>query len=159
QDAAHAARRGRMTMARSDHDELIRSLAADLTPVQRLASPARRALGWLAVVGVIAIGFAAGTDVVATAPRIAGASDMALAVAGSALTAILAAVAAFQLALPDRGRGWALLPVPAAMLWIGASGAGCLRSWFIPDASIPPVSETEACLIFILGLSVPLSIL
>jgi len=146
-------------MARSDEDQLIRSLSADLTPVRRLSPPAYRALGWLAAVGVIAVGLAAGTDVVATLCRITAAPDLCLAVAGSTLTAVLAAVAAFQLAVPDRRWTWALLPLPAAALWIGASGAGCLRSWLVPSTSVPTSGETEACLIFIFGLSIPLSIL
>jgi len=146
-------------MARSDEEQLIQSLSADLAPVRRLPPPAYRALVWLAAVCVIAVGLAAGTDVAATVRRITAAPDLSLAVAGSALTAVLAAIAAFQLAVPDRRWTWALLPLPAAALWIGASGAGCLRSWLVPDTSVPSPGETEACLIFIFGLSVPLSIL
>jgi hypothetical protein len=91
--------------------------------------------------------------------RLAAAPDMWLAVTGSALTAILAAVAAFQLSLPDARRAWALLPVPAALLWIVASGVGCLRGWFVPGTHAADLSEARDCLIFIVGLSVPLSAL
>jgi hypothetical protein len=87
------------------------------------------------------------------------APDMWLAAIGSLVTAVLAAVAAFQLSLPDRKPTWALLPLPAAVFWIGASGIGCLRSWFVPETHPASLEETGICLIFILSLSVPLSIL
>jgi hypothetical protein len=82
-----------------------------------------------------------------------------LAAKGSVLTAVLAAAAAFQLGLPDRNAAWALLPLPAVLLWIAASGIGCLRPWSIADAYSMPPDGTEHCLIFILGLSLPLSLL
>jgi hypothetical protein len=80
-----------------------------------------------------------------------------LAVTGSAATAILAAFAVFQLSLPDARRAWALLPLPAALLWIAASGVGCLRAWFVPGTHAADLSEASDCLFFIVGLSVPLS--
>jgi hypothetical protein len=43
------------------------------------------------------------------------------------------------------------------LLWIAASGIGCLRSWFVADAGLHPLAETGDCLAFILGLSVPLA--
>ncbi len=68
-------------------------------------------------------------------------------------------VAAFQLSLPDRSPLWALLPLPAALLWIGASGAGCLRVWLVPGVHPADLDDTKDCLAFILALSVPLSAL
>src|SRR5260370_15474893 len=91
--------------------------------------------------------------------RLAAAPDLWLAVTGSALTAILAAFAAFQLSLPDARRAWALLPLPATLLWIVASGFGCLRAWFVPRTPAADLSQARDCLIFIIGLSVPLSAL
>jgi hypothetical protein len=82
-----------------------------------------------------------------------------LAVIGSILTAVLAAVAAFELSLPDRSPKWALLPVPAALLWVGASGLGCLRDWFVPGTHDASLSEAKTCFFFILALSIPLSVL
>jgi hypothetical protein len=52
-----------------------------------------------------------------------------------------------------------LLPLPAALLWIVASGVGCLRAWFVPGTHAADLSEARDCLIFIVGLSVPLSAL
>ena len=139
------------------NERLITTLGADLTPVRRLSNPVLRALAWLAVVIAIAVGLAALSDVGAMGRRLSASPDLWVAAIGSAATAMLAAVAAFELSLPDRKPIWALLPLPAAFLWIAASGIGCLRSWFVADASSASPAETERCLIFILGLSVPLS--
>jgi hypothetical protein len=143
----------------SAQERLIRDLAAELAPVRRLASPGVRALGWLAVVAAIAVALATVADLAALWHRLAGATDMWLAALGSAATAILAAMAAFELSLPDARRAWALLPLPAALLWIAASGAGCLRTWLAPDTHVADLSEARDCLLFIVGLSVPLSTL
>jgi len=143
----------------STNERLIRDLASDLAPVRRLRSPNVRAFTWLAIVVTTAIVLAVIADVSALAHRLRAAPDMWLAVTGSTLTAILAAIAAFQLSLPDARRTWALLPVPAALLWIVASGAGCLRTWFLPATHVADLSEARDCLIFIVGLAVPLSAL
>jgi len=118
-----------------------------------------RAVIWLAVVAATAAVLAVVADLPAVWHRLGGAPDMWLAVTGSTLTTILAAIAAFQLSLPDARRTWALLPLPAALLWIVASGVGCLRTWFLPGTHVADLSEARDCLIFIVGLAVPLSVL
>jgi hypothetical protein len=143
----------------SANERLISDLATNLAPVRRLRPPNVRALVWLAVVVATATVLAVIADLPALGHRLGAAPDMWLAVIGSTLTAILAAVAAFQLSLPDARRTWALLPVPAVLLWIVASGVGCLRTWFVPGTHAADLSETRDCLIFIVGLSVPLSAL
>jgi hypothetical protein len=143
----------------TSNDRLIQALGADLTPVRRLTPPGVRALSWLAIVGALALALASVSDVGAVSRRLMAAPDMRLAAIGSLLTAVLAAFAAFQLSLPDRRPAWALLPLPAAALWIGASGIGCLRSWIVPETHPASLGESETCLTFILGLSVPLSVL
>jgi hypothetical protein len=140
-------------------DRLICALGADLTPVRRLASPALRALGWLAIVGAIGIALATVTDLLAMMRRLAAALDMWLAVIGSTLTAVLAVLAAFELSLPDRKTAWALLPLPTAAVWVSASGLGCLRQWLIPDTHPATPQDAQSCLAFILCISIPLSIL
>jgi hypothetical protein len=140
-------------------DRLVQALGADLTPVHRLASPGLRLLGWLAILGVAALALAMVSDVGGMIRRLVAAPDMMwLAVIGSLLTAVLAAAAAFELSLPDRKATWALLPLPAFLLWIGASGMGCLRAWFSPEAYPMPPAQTEHCLMFIVGVSLPLSL-
>jgi hypothetical protein len=147
-------------MSRADeHERLIQDLAADLRPVRRLRPPGLRALAWLAVVGASAAGLAGMSDLGAVRDRLMAVPDMWLALAGSAATAVLAAVAAFQLGLPDRRPAWALLPLPAAALWLAAGGLGCLRSWTLPGAHPASPSDALDCLAFILGLSAPLSAL
>ena len=140
------------------NDRLVQALGADLTPVRRLAPPGLRVLSWSAIVGAIALALMMVSDVEAMIRRLLAAPDMWMAAMGSILTAVLAAVAALKLSLPDRGAAWALLPLPAALLWIGASGMGCLRSWSVPEAYPMPLGQTEQCLIFILGVSLPLSV-
>jgi hypothetical protein len=144
---------------RQDHDALIRQLTGDLVPVKPLAPPFWRALIWIAVVAAIAFVAAMATDRHAVAHRLMAEPDMWLAVVGSTLTAMLAAYAAFQLCLPDRSSYWALLPLPPALLWIAASGAGCLRVLRIADTRPPTVGDERDCLIIIIALSIPLSLL
>ena len=143
----------------SVQEHLIRDLAGDLMPVKRLRSPTVRALGWLAAVAMLAAALAMVGDVPALERRLSVAPDMWLAVTGSVTTAILAALAAFQLSLPDANRAWALLPLPAVLLWVVASGFGCLRAWLVPGTHIAELNETRDCLIFIIGISIPLSVL
>jgi hypothetical protein len=145
--------------AGSANERLIRDLATDLAPVRRLRPPSVRALAWIAVVVATAIVLAVIADLSALGRRLGAAPDMWLSVTGSTLTAILAAIAAFQLSLPDARRTWALLPLPALLLWIATSGVGCLRTWFVPGTHAADLSEACDCLIFIIGLSVPLSAL
>lgn len=140
----------------ADHEALIRALAADLQPVRRLLPPWLRALGWLAVVVALGAALCSIADLAALRQRLEAVPDMWLAALGSILTTLLAAIAAFQVSLPDRRAAWALLPAPALLLWIGASGLGCLRSW-----TVPGTHDTDAriCLVFIIGVSLPLSAL
>jgi hypothetical protein len=146
-------------MTTSPHDSLIQSLGSDLKPVQRLRAPALRAVGWLGFVAAIAASLAVFANTNAMWERITAAPDMWLAVIGSTATAVLAGVAAFELSLPDAPRGWAWLPLPGALLWIGASGFGCLRAWVVPAAHVADIGESRDCLLFIIALSVPLSAL
>lgn len=143
-------------MSDISHDPLIRDLAGSLRPVKPLRSPGVRALVWLAVVGVVAAGLAMVSDLGALAARLAAAPDMWLAVTGSVLTAVAAAIAAFQLSVPDGKPAWALLPLPPFVLWVGASGLGCLRGWLIPGTHDASLAEASDCFVFIVGLSVPL---
>lgn len=140
------------------HDTLIDGLVAELRPVRPLPSPVLRAAAWLAVVLAIALVLASFADLAEMRHRLTAVPDMWIAATGAALTAILAAFAAFELDLPDRSPRWALLPLPALALWIGASGLGCARG-LIPG--VPPITPMHSthCFMFIVGFSVPLSAL
>jgi hypothetical protein len=139
------------------YDPLIQGLAADLRPVRRLPRPLQRTAVWLGAVAIVAVMLAAFADLTATERRLTAAPDMWLAVTGSTLTAVLATIAAFQLSLPDGRTIWALLPVPSALLWVSASGLGCLRTWLVPGTHDASFAEAKDCFVFIVGLSIPLS--
>lgn len=143
----------------SQHQALIDTLGAGLTPVRRLLPPWLRALGWLLVVGVIAALLLMHYGTAPMLRRWAGAHDLAWAAAGAVLTAVCAAWAVFVLGVPGRSRAWAWLPLPGALLWIGASGLGCLRTWLAPGTSIATVHQSADCLVFIVSFSIPLSAL
>ncbi len=145
--------------SRAPHDRLIQGLTADLKPVERLQSPLQRALIWLGFVLAAGLILSLIADLPLLARRLIATPDMWLAMTGSILTAILAAVAAFKLSLPDSPRAWAWLPLPAALVWIGASGLGCLRDVVLAETHVAPLDETMECLAIILTLSVPLSVL
>ena len=134
-------------------------LVADLRPVRRLRPPYIRALVWFGVIAALGVTLGSVADLGAVERRLASVPDMWLAVAGSTATAALAGFAAFELALPDRSRLWALLPLPGLALWIAASGMGCARAWLIPGTHAASWAETRVCLSFIVGLSAPLSLL
>jgi hypothetical protein len=140
-------------------EALIDRLAGDLHPVRRMAPPGLQAALWCAVVVAIALLLARFADLEGLRERLMAVPDMWLSVVGSAATAVLAAVAAFQGMAPDRSPRWVLLPLPTAALWIGASGMGCLRAWLVAGTHAASMQETKVCLMFIVGLSVPLSLL
>jgi hypothetical protein len=135
--------------------ELIDRLSASLAPVRRLRPPLLRAGQWLLLAGVV----------VALLAVLQGARpDLALrlrqptfaaSLAGSLLTGILAAIAAFHLCLPDRSRLWALLPAPPVVLWVTTIGYGCLTDW----VSIAPggvrLGSTLECFATLLVTTVP----
>jgi hypothetical protein len=147
------------SQAQSRHEEVIRGLIANLEPVRPLRPPGWRALLWLAAVAAIAFALAAVADRPAVVARLTAAPDIWLSAIGSAFTMVLAAIAAFQLSLPDRSPQWAWLPLPGVLLWLGASGAGCLRVWLVPGTHAAVLDDSKDCIAFILALSVPLSVL
>lgn len=143
----------------SNHHALIDALGAELVPVRRLLPPWRRAAGWLLVVIAIAAVLLVRYGADGMLRRWTGAPDLAWAGVGAMLTAVTAAWAAFSLGVPGRSARWALLPLPAALLWIGASGLGCLREWIAPDTLVAGPHQAGGCLFFIVSFSVPLSVL
>lgn len=136
---------------------LIGELGADLRPVRRLPHPLLRAALWLAI--VLAVGAAlVATRTLLPALGIIGNDPFMLPGAwSSGITAILAAVAAFELSLPDRSDRWILLPLPAAGVWIVLNGLGCLATLAVPGTQTTPFQFT-VCFSLILAISLPLSI-
>jgi hypothetical protein len=117
--------------------------------------PALRAVGWFAAVCAL------GAFLVATSPRAplhgAGGAEL-VATAAAALTAILAAVAAFQMGVQDGqgGRAWMLLPALPLAAWLAALVVGCVASSGAPGAWGSAPGEALQCLGFLAGVSLPL---
>ncbi len=124
--------------------ELIDRLCAGAAPVRPLRSPLLRAGLWLLLAALLLVVLAA---LHGTRPDLAlrlRQPAFVAALAGSLLTGILAALAAFELSLPDRSRWWLLLPAPAIGLWLATIGYGCLTSWVsIGPGGIRPGSTLE----------------
>ncbi|HET6433702.1 NrsF family protein [Dyella sp.] len=139
------------------HDPLIHALGAQLAPVRRLRPPSQRALGWTVLLAALAALLARHYGLAPMLTRWSGAPDLAWAGVGSALTAVVAAWVAFSLGIPGRSARRAWLVLPPALLWIGASGMGCLREWVAPDTEVATLAQTHGCFAFILIFSVPLS--
>ena len=140
----------------SQTDELIQILAAQLSPVRRMAPPGHRAFVWLAatlgLMALIILRFARFDMVM----QRMGIMRVALESVGSALTAVTAIVAAFELSVPGHSRRWLWLPVAPLLLWLGASGAGCLQNGLGLHA--PYAGHTPDCFVFIAAVSLPLAI-
>jgi hypothetical protein len=138
--------------------ELIDELSARATPVQRLRPPLVRAGLWLLLAGLVLLALAAAHGARPDLALRLRDPSFAGALAGSLLTGILAAIAAFHLSLPDRSRLWLLLPAPALALWVATIGYGCLTDW----VSIAPgglrLGSTLECFATLLIASLPPSV-
>ena len=141
------------------YEALIDRLGTELVPVRRLLPPWLRTAGWLLAVVAIAAVLLMHYGADPMLRRWAGTPDLAWAGAGAVLTALTAAWAAFALGVPGRRTAWAWLPLPGALLWIGASGLGCLRTWIAPGTQVAGMHQSADCLVFIISFSVPLSAL
>ena len=138
--------------------DLIDTLVQDATPVRRLRPPLVRAGLWLAfaaiVLGLIAIAHGLRPDF----------SDcmrqplFVVGMLGALATGISAAVASFQLSLPDSSRLWIILPLPALALWVVTIGYGCLSDWVSIGPDSVRLGEAIRCFATLLMTSVPLSI-
>jgi len=138
--------------------DLIDTLVQDATPVRRLRPPLVRAGLWLAfaaiVLGLIAIAHGLRPDF----------SDcmrqplFVVGMLGALATGISAAVASFQLSLPDSSRLWIILPLPALALWVVTIGYGCLTDWVSIGPDSVRLGEAIRCFATLLMTSVPLSI-
>jgi hypothetical protein len=142
----------------SDTDGLIERLVASAGPVRRLRPPALRAGLWLAAVASTAAAAIVLFADVQLFVRRAADAKLALELAGTALTGILAVVAAFELSLPDRSARWALLPLPTLGLWLASSGYSCWRHGIGIGAQGWEIGESWHCFRFILGVSLPLAL-
>jgi len=142
-------------MSERSTDALVAALAREARPVKPLAPPLRRALATLAALGaggallVLLAGDADGL-----LARYAGRETlMMLEMGAMALTALLAVVGAFFLAVPGSSRRWLLAPVPSFIAWLGLSGLGCYRDLARLGPGDWAWGHGGDCLAFILGAS------
>ena len=114
--------------------------------------PAVRAVLWMDAVVLLGVAFA-----FARTPALAQAGAWTwVALVGSTLTAVLAALSAFELATPERGHAWVLVPTPAFLLWIAASGLGCAGVSEDDEVWGRTFAEASECFGFLLTVSAPL---
>ena len=135
--------------------ELIEILTRQAAPVRRLRPPLLRAGIWLLAAGLVLVVLAALYGPRADLAERLRQPTFAAALAGSLLTGMLAAVAAFHLALPDRSRLWLLLPAPALVLWLSTIGYGCLTDWVGIGPDGVRLGSTLECFATVVIASVP----
>ena len=137
-----------------DTPDLINHLAAEATPVRRLAAPWLRAAIWLGgalvAIGVIVAIFGVRPDLSEAMAR----PGAWLAWIASILTGISAAIAAFYLVLPDRSPRWALFPLPVTALWASSLGVGCYADWLQSGPDGLHLGDSFECFLSILIMSV-----
>jgi len=146
-----------MTTPSRSTPELIEALVAEAPAVGHLRPPILRAAVWLALAAavILALGLWHGVrpDLAEQLRRPWFAAGFAAAV----VTGALATVAAFMLSLPDRARGWVLLPVPPAIAWLASISVGCLTDWVRFDPAGFAWGEAATCLGLLVLASVPLT--
>lgn len=138
-------------------EDMIAQLATGLRPVRRLPSPLVMLVIWtglaIAVVGGAALLF--GTRGVTDRPMN---SFEIMHVTAAGLTALMAGLAAFELALPDRDHRWSWLPLPAIGLWVGTMGIGCVAELVQLGLDGIRFYVSWSCLRFIIGIGLPLAV-
>ena len=138
--------------------ELIDTLVECAAPVRRLRPPLMRACLWITlaalVLGLIAVAHGLRPDIAARLQQ----PVFVLSMAAALVTGILAAIASFQISLPDRSRWWLLLPVPTLAVWVSTIGYGCLTDWVSVGPDGVRLGEAARCFATLLLTSVPLSI-
>lgn len=139
-------------------DRLIEDLVRRSQPVAPLRHPAWRATLMIAAAGASG---AAALMIMGSRTDLAGKlSDpgMTSEWAAAILTGVLAAVAAFLVALPDRRAAWSLLPAPALAWWLASIGYGASNA--LEQSLRTLQTETSfGCLVSIALISTPVTML
>lgn len=138
--------------------DLIESLAANVQPVRRLLPPGIRAVRWLLLAALILTLLTISQGVRSDLMQKLVDFEFTGRLAGALATAVLAAISAFVLSLPDRTRLWLLLPLPGLVLWLSTMGHQCLTHWVSFDASGMQAGEAARCFATLVLTSLPLSL-
>jgi hypothetical protein len=109
-------------------DNLIERLSLTLVPVKPLRPPVVRGLIWLAMVAVLAAWPVYSFAQLNVFMLRSADTRVATEIAATLLTGIVATIAAFHLSVPDRSPRWVYAPLPPLLLWLAASGLGCLQN-------------------------------
>ncbi len=137
-------------------DELIELLASDLTPVRPLPPPWLRTLLWL---GIAAAGLIGVVLVMAPRPELAERlreTRFLIELSAIAVTAILAAMAAFAISIPGSHGSLMLLPLPGALVWLASLGDGCRQAWVADGGFGPHFALDWGCIpIMLLAMTSP----
>jgi hypothetical protein len=138
--------------------ELIALLAANARPVRRLRPPLLRAGLWLLLAAAVFALLALSQGVRPDLAQRAAQPVFVIGIVAALVTGILAAIASFLISLPDRSRGWALLPVPALVVWVSTVSYGCLTNWVSIGSDGMRAGEAARCFATLMLTSLPLSI-
>ena len=140
-------------------DDLTLILAANLTPVRKVAGPLVSSLRWM---GGAALILAVGVGLSRIRPDFAASiaqRETLIEVSIAGITAWLAAFATFQLAVPGRDRRWALPPAICAGGWLALQGFGCWRDLAAFGFAGIDREMSPSCLVFIAGFGTPVLLL
>ena len=145
-------------MAELRTEDLLERLVAGARPVRRVFHPVVGAGIWLVVAGTVVATMVVlhglRPDLMETFAR----PFVKTSWIASILTGLLAAVAAFHVALPDRSSRWALLPLPPLLLWIAGLGYGCFTDWLRVGPEGLVLGTSFSCFAVIALTSLPLGI-
>ncbi len=138
--------------------DLVAALAGNLKPVRRLRPPVVRAAGWLILAALVLALLTISQGMRPDLDQRLHDPAFAVSIAASLLTAVLAAIAAFQLSLPDRSRRWLLLPLPALLVWLSNIGYQCLTQWVSIGPQGLTLGEAARCFATLVLSGLPLSL-
>lgn len=138
--------------------DLIRVLAAHAEPVRQFR-PLRYAIFWIALAMAILALVLALHGVRSDLQERLGEPVFVLGLTGTFLTGTIAAVAAFELSIPDRSTIWAWAPIPAVILWQSAVAYRCLSGWVSLETSAMHVGAVSALVLIVPSLALPMLIM
>jgi hypothetical protein len=138
--------------------DLIDKLVEAATPVRRLYPPLVRAGLWLllaaAILALLGVAHGLRSDIAMRLQQ----PIFVVSMVGALATGILAAIASFNVSMPDGSRCWLLLPAPALAIWVSMMGYGCLTDWVNMGSEGIRMGEAVRCFATLLLTSVPLAI-